>query len=407
MLYLSAELPFAIFSKKSPKKIDKGCVIKVCIDDFAFKKGQNYGTVMIDIDTRRIVTILQSRETDDVARWLREYPNIELVVRDGSMSYAAAITQAHPNAIQVNDRFHILKNLIDYGKKLIKKVVPPSFLIQIEADSQGMDRDSEEKEEKREESLSEMKHLTSPEKKQARVEQVRSLAMKGFSLSDIEKEVGLSHATVKKYLDAKFVLENKLEPYTTKIDAMLQDRCKFKEIETAIRKDGYMGARSTIQIYTTQQRKIMKEANAEAMKNKEVIKRKDLIRLLYLPIAKVKDITSELVGRIVQEYPVIGELYELVRSFKKMMFTKQANDLVPWIENALQLQIEEVNSFINGISNDFEAVKNAIALEYNNGLAEGSVNKLKVIKRIMYGRNNFILLQNKILFKEYGWGDFN
>ena len=86
------------------------------------------------------------------------------------------------------------------------------------------------------------------------------------------------------------------------------------------------------------------------------------------------------------------------------MFTKQVNDLPSWIERALQLQIEEMNSFIGGITRDLEAVENAIALEYSNGLAEGSVNKLKVVKRIMYGRSSFILLRNKILLKEFGWG---
>jgi hypothetical protein len=86
---------------------------------------------------------------------------------------------------------------------------------------------------------------------------------------------------VKKYFDAKLVLENKLESYTAKIDTMLKNGCKFKEIEATVRDDGYRGARSTIQIYTTQQRKIMKEVNAEEMKNTEVIERKELIGLLY------------------------------------------------------------------------------------------------------------------------------
>jgi len=388
-----------------PNKIDKRLVKRICIDDFAFKKGHNYGTVMIDIDTGRIIDLLPSRKTADVVKWLKKYPNIELVSRDGSSSYAAAIKEAHPNAIQVSDRFHILKNLTDYGQDVIKRLIPSSFQIQTETevDSQVMGSDFWEKEENHEINPSETQHLTSIEKKRARVEQVRSLAADGLSISDIEKEVGLSHATIKKYLDAKFVLENKLESYTEKIDAMLQDRCKLKEIEAAIRDDGYRGPKSTIQVYTTQQRRIMKELKAEEMKNTETIKRKGLIGLLYVPIEKVKGITFEQVQRVIQEYPVIGELYELMRSFKKMMFTKQVNDLASWIERALQLQIEEIDSFIGGITRDLEAVENAIALEYSNGLAEGSVNKLKVTKRIMYGRSSFILLRNKILLKEFGW----
>ena len=60
--------------------------------------------------------------------------------------------------------------------------------------------------------------------------------------------------------------------------------------------------------------------------------------------------------------------------------------------------IDELDWYINGLKTDLQAVKNGIASPYNNGLAEGSVNKIKLIKRIMYGRNSFALLKSKILF---------
>ncbi len=84
------------------------------------------------------------------------------------------------------------------------------------------------------------------------------------------------------------------------------------------------------------------------------------------------------------------------------MFSKSADDLSDWMENTSTLEIEEINSFINGLKKDIVAVKNAILLKYNNGLAVGSVNKLKVIKRIMYGRNKFDLLRKKVLLQEKG-----
>ena len=66
----------------------------MCIDDFAFRKRQTYGTIMVDIDTHRVVDLLASREVEDVAEWLRSYPNIRIVSRDGSVSYKSAIEQA-------------------------------------------------------------------------------------------------------------------------------------------------------------------------------------------------------------------------------------------------------------------------------------------------------------------------
>ena len=66
---------------------------------------------MIDIKTNRIIDILNSRESSDVAKWLKSFPNITIVSRDGSNEYAKAIKSAHSNAIQINDRFHIIKIL--------------------------------------------------------------------------------------------------------------------------------------------------------------------------------------------------------------------------------------------------------------------------------------------------------
>lgn len=68
------------------------------------------------------------------------------------------------------------------------------------------------------------------------------------------------------------------------------------------------------------------------------------------------------------------------------MFSKNPEELDSWIKRTKECGIQEINSLINGIERDIDAVKNGIKYEYNNGLAEGSVNKIKVIKRIMYGR---------------------
>ena len=85
------------------------------------------------------------------------------------------------------------------------------------------------------------------------------------------------------------------------------------------------------------------------------------------------------------------------KSFKEILFAKKPEDLESWIEECQLLGIEELDRFVNGIQRDKDAVKNAIQFDYNNGLAEGSINKLKVIKRIMYGRSSFELLKSKLL----------
>ena len=89
------------------------------------------------------------------------------------------------------------------------------------------------------------------------------------------------------------------------------------------------------------------------------------------------------------------------------MFSQKPEKLDTWIKSAQKYDIPELQSFIEGICNDKEAVQNGISYSYNNGLAEGSVNKIKVIKRIMYGRNSFALLKAKVLFHELFYAEFN
>ena len=81
-------------------------VTKVCVDDFAIRKRHTYGTIMVDMESRRVIDLLPSREIEDVVEWLKTYPNLSIVSRDGSVSYHSAISQANTAIVQVSDRFH-------------------------------------------------------------------------------------------------------------------------------------------------------------------------------------------------------------------------------------------------------------------------------------------------------------
>lgn len=151
---------------------------------------------------------------------------------------------------------------------------------------------------------------------------------------------------------------------------------------------------STIRMYATRERKLRKEAGQG---NGEKIERRWLIKLLYKPADQVKGISQEQFDQVIARYPVIGKVYDVGKSFKEILFAKKPEDLESWIEECQLLGIEELDRFVNGIQRDKDAVKNAIQFDYNNGLAEGSINKLKVIKRIMYGRSSFELLKSKLL----------
>lgn len=97
---------------------------------------------------------------------------------------------------------------------------------------------------------------------------------------------------------------------------------------------------------------------------------------------------------------MLGQLYHLLKEFHRIIFSHKTDELDSWIEETGKLGIEELNTYLNGIRSDIEAIKNSITYRYNNGLAKGSVNKLKLTKRIMYERHSFQLLKSKILLNE-------
>ena len=396
--------------KKDGPIIEKREATKVCIDDFALKKRYRYGTVMIDIETRKIVDMIDSREAADVTAWLKTFPNIKVVSRDGSASYAGAISEAHPEAIQVSDRFHLLKNLTDAAKRHITWLLNPRFLIKSPSPTDAGTENRYFTKEPANVDKPTKNHRKNTEKKALAVAKVRELRDNGYSYSAIERETGISYQTIKKYLSQDFNLRHglygasmgsKLKPYTGEIKRMLKEGKTFKVIEGTLRLQGYSGAASTIRMYATRERRLIKEAVTVAgAAGAGPVERKWVVKLLYHPLEQVKEISGEQLQCIFHEYPVINQIYDTVKSFKEILCSKKTADLDSWVQEARLLRLSEIESFINGICKDIDAVKNAIKYEYNNGLAEGSVNKVKVIKRIMYGRCGFDLLKNKTLKRE-------
>ena len=362
---------------------------------------------MVNIENGRIVDMIYSRESAEIAEWLKTYPNIRVVSRDGSTTYAKAINEAHPGAMQISDRFHLLKGLTDAAKLYITGII--TTRIRIDSDKETETGVYWDKKGNSETDLPERLHNATIEKRTEKMNRVRELAAQGLTLIDIAKETGHSYATIKKYLEEGFNPEHteygvsypsKLKPYTGVIDEMLTNRKKFREIEDAIRSLGYAGAASTIRMYAIRKRKHDKAVRGADAANTEVVERKWLLKLLYNPIEKVKGITEAQVEKVVAAYPELGVVYHIVRSFKEIVFSKKVDELDGWMHFAKLLGSEDINSYLNGLSRDIVAVKNAIIYDYNNGLAEGSINKVKLYKRIMYGRCSFDTLRSKTLMLE-------
>ena len=135
----------------------------------------------------------------------------------------------------------------------------------------------------------------------------------------------------------------------------------------------------------------------------EFIQRKSFCQLIYKKLENIAALTAGQYEQALKTYPLLGALYSLVKEFHAAIFSKKPGKLDTWIESAKKHDVPGLQSFVEGVSKDLAAIKNGIIYPYNNGL----VNKIKVIKRIMYGRNSFELLKAKVLFHELFHGEFN
>jgi len=431
----------------------------VCIDDFAIKKRESYGTIMVDIETHRVIDLIPSRECKDVVEWLKTFPNLKVVSRDGSITYHNAIKTAHPEAVQVSDRFHLLKNLTSYCKEFLMNYFKAKILIKVPEKPQvNVTATSEVSvtnkkltlEEKSNRAFSmlaegfsktqlckqlnidirtleklmgmskverdlyvksnmELSHEQKVLRKQELIKAVKTMHLEKFSIRSISKELQLSRQTITRYLSetitaihGSYNVKRKsiLDPYLVEINVLIDKGFALTKIEAKIRQEGYKGSSSTLRNYAAGLKRLNQttySANNITPENTELVERKLLIKLLFKQLEKIKGLDKECIDRVNSQYPRYKEIIDIVNEFKKLLLDKTVERMEQWIHRAAGLNIREINSFINGITRDIIAVKNAIRYQYNNGLAEGSVNKLKVIKRIMYGRNSFEMLRKKLL----------
>lgn len=132
-----------------------------------------------------------------------------------------------------------------------------------------------------------------------------------------------------------------------------------------------------------------------------------MTQLIYKGLSDVKTITKTQYEQVLKTYLMIAELCIDIKEFYEILYSRHDEKLEAWLEKIENFNIPKLQTYGNDIRIDIDAVKNVIRLKYNNRLAEGSVNKIKVIKRIIYGRNSFDLLKAKVLLHEQFCCDFN
>jgi hypothetical protein len=423
------------------------------VDDFAFKKRYSYGSVMVNLKTHKIVDIIPSRDTNDVKKWLDTFPNLKIISRDGAFTYASAATNSHPSAIQISDRFHLLKNLSEAIGKYIVRTFPsrvevPAVTIatpemQALYDTANRSMRIKYARQKRMEGLTisdialllhsspatiskylkipedkitedkkiskELQHQLALEQKQKEVNEARALYKQGYAVEKIGVLMHHASTTIKAYLSPSYCIVNghydtripgKLAPYEYQVIELRCQGYTYEKIHDIISAAGYCGSVASLRMFMQKERAHKNTQCKSRVPESEYIQRKSLCQLIYRKLENIYGLSQEQYEAVIKKYPLIGKLYITLREFQRIVFSQKTNELKSWISETATYDIPEITSFLDGIRKDIDAVENGISYQYNNGLAEGSVNKIKLIKRIMYGRNSFNLLKAKVLLNE-------
>lgn len=383
------------------------------IDDWAFRKGKNYGTILVDLEKRKPIDLLPDREMETVKKWLEAHPGIEVISRDRASCYSQAAELGAPQAIQVADRWHLLKNLGDALKRMLDKHNQELRLAA--KDIAQADRDEADKPpDKQELKLPEpepnnnlpLEETLPLSKFELNFLEVKRLKSEGYSIRSIHRQTGLHRQTIKKYLKYEEYPQKAISPTKTSLalpfEPYLRKRwgegqTNRKELWREIKEQGFTGSSQSVYRLTS---KFPKDPNSENLPSPLIIRTwsaRKVSLLLSKPFENQNEEIQNYLRSFYKRCPQANKASQLARKFKEMTDKLKKKRLDPWINKALESGIPSLKNFAKGLQQDYEAVKAAVSLKWSNGQVEGQVNRLKNIKRQMYGRAGFILLRKRVL----------
>ena len=381
------------------------------VDDWAWRKGHRYGSILVNLETRRPIDLLPDRSSDTFAAWLKQHTTVQLVSRDRAEAYADGANRGAPGAVQVADRFHLLCNLtsaaeraLEGKRKELSKAARPEEIKPEEpvpAESQAPIKIIAEK--------------RSDDRRQCRLDRYRKvveLYRQGMTQRAIGNTLHIGRKTVRRFLRSDQFPERatprRKEPKVNKFCGYLEKRwdegCHnatklWREIQT----QGFAGCRSMVaQLVSAFRSPALRHGHQPSQQSIPKTKCKSLsprqaAMLLARPPEKLIDAEQKLVERIQKSCPEAALLRPIMNEFSAILRNKDANALQPWMERAKESGIPTIKNFCDRLLRDRAAVIAAISLSWSNGQVEGQVHRLKLIKRQMYGRASFKLLRSRVL----------
>ncbi len=378
------------------------------VDEFALRKGRRYGTLLVDVETRRPVDILEDRSSDSFAAWLAARPGTELICRDRAGVYSDGGSRGAPAAVQVADRWHLWHNLGEAVERAVsrhREYLPAAVAAPAPAAAAA--------------TAPEPQPAPPPgpgsrtgriaDRTRARHVAIHRMLAEGRSFREAAAELGLSRNTVRRFARADSPEELLVNDGTGRQASILDQHHAYlrerwnsgctnaAQLWRELRDRGYTGGPGHVRHYLARFR-----GNAAAAAPPPAVpKVRAVTSWIMTRPDQLEDQDRASLDAILAASPELAAVTASVRAFAVMMTERRGRKLLePWMTTALATGEPALRSFVTGLRADQDAVTNGLSLQWNSGSVEGHVNRIKMLKRQMYGRANPDLLRRRVLLAD-------
>ena len=234
------------------------------VDDFSLRKGQVFGTILVDLERHQPIDLLPDRSSDTLASWLEQHPGVEIISRDRSTEYADGVTRGAPDAIQIADRFHLLQKGREALQRLLEQhsselqtaqtpLVEPSLQ---PTDEKIITTPVNEQPDEVPRTRHERVQVERRSRRYERYLRVRELHALGHSIHEITRQMQISRQTVRRFVRAEqFPEQGQQRPRKRKLDRFIpylsEQLAKGNDNGAALWRtlrdeQGYTGSRSQV-----------------------------------------------------------------------------------------------------------------------------------------------------------------
>jgi transposase len=395
----------------------------VGVDEGSWRRGHRYGTIIVDLETHRVVDLLPDRSTETVAQWLAQHPSMTVVSRDRSDLYANGITQGAPRAVQVVDRFHLVTNLREALETFF--LARPTVLKQAAANTAqavaqsvepvpitDMDRGRHRSPQnwlERQERQRQQRHAA----RVSRYHTIGQLYNEGMTVAAIARRLQSNRKTV--YAELRrggppepktrpvWLSDRVLTPYIPYlIERWRQGNVSGQQLWREIQAKGYQHSSSTVRRFIARLRRASKAGRPPEVEQSPYTRTQGpsarSVSFLVVSRPEKRSRLGQLyLEQLCQIEPQMAQLYEVALSFLSWVRERRGEDLDAWRTQAAASEIAPIVRFSEGLQDDLAAIKAGLTLPWSNGVTEGQINRLKLLKRQGYGRASVALLRQRLI----------